>query len=276
MHPPYKHGVGYVYAEFPAALPAGSPWLEFDLGFRDGSTSRDGCRFRVSVEHEGKRAVVFDEVYAALGAWAPRQVDLSAYAGEEVAVRLEADVGANDDSYSDWACWGAPRITLGQDVLAVELYDEEPHLPILPAPAPLPGLTAAELGEAASAELRFETCGADAGAYESFVYFNGVALGPTPGSGTDTAWVPAAMPLDEEALATLAPMNDVVVRNPNRDYMKVRRFCVHFTLKDGRAGSSWIDAGPFTSARGWAYAEGEAVPVGADLPTARLKIAVER
>ena len=126
MHPPYKGGVGYCFAKFDVNLPEGKPMLEFALGFREGSSTQDGCVFSVLVIESDKENEVFKEQYATLGAWAERSVDLSPYAGKAVTLKLVTDVGPADNSSSDWALWGAPRIVMN-NVMKVEILDKRPQ-----------------------------------------------------------------------------------------------------------------------------------------------------
>ena len=277
MHPPYKTGVGYVFAAFDAQLPAGRPRLEFALGFRSGSTSQDGCVFKVLALDDAQETEVFSERYATLGAWARRSADLAPFAGCDVKLKIIVDVGPDDNSYSDWAAWGAPRVVMDETVLEVEVLPEKPESSFAPPPEPLEGLTRDDLATVVSASISMETAGVNTGEYASYVYFNGIKVGEAPPSTKgDTEWSPCKMPLTKEAIDTIAPLNIVVIKNPNRDYMKVRAFCLEFELADGRRGASWVDLGPYCSATGWEFEEGQSVPVGRDLPQVTLNIPVER
>ena len=42
--------------------------------------------------------------------WAPIEGDLSDFAGKTVRIKLISDVGKNDNSTGDWACWAEMRI----------------------------------------------------------------------------------------------------------------------------------------------------------------------
>jgi hypothetical protein len=274
-HPPYTAGVGYAFAVFDAALPESHPRLEFALGFRSGSTTQDGCIFKVVVLDQAKPAEIFSEPYATLESWARRSADLTAFAGRPVQIKLVTDVGPNNNSYSDWAAWGAPRIVMDDPAIAVEVMPEAPVARLAPPPEPLKGLTRADLAKVVKARLLMETAGVNDGSYTSYVYLNGVKIGATPTSASDTQWGPAEMTVPQEALATIGPVNAVVIRNPGSDYMKIRSLCLRFELADGRHGSSWIDLGPYCSAAGWAFEEGASVPVGRDLPTIILSIPIE-
>ncbi|MBN1342372.1 MAG: hypothetical protein JXQ73_06815 [Phycisphaerae bacterium] len=275
MHPPFKTGVGYTFAKIPVALPTGTPCLEFSLGFREGSTTTDGCLFKVVVIDKDEEREVFAKQYARLSQWSPQRVDLSAYAGKRICLKLIADVGPADDSNSDWACWGEPRITMGQDAMAVEIHETRPAPAFLPPPKPLKGLKAADLSRIVSAEVTLETAGVQIGQYASYLYLNGVKIGMTPPSTSDTVWQAGAVPVPKDALKTIGHTNRLVIKNPGRDSMKVRNLCLRFKLEDGCEGTSCVDVGPYTSAKGWLHAEGDSVEIGLDLPTMRLLVPVE-
>ncbi len=275
MHPPYKTGVGYAFASIPVKLPDGKPQLAFALGFREGSTTQDGCLFKVIVIGGKQEREVFAKQYATLEKWSHHKVDLSSFDGKAVTLKLIADVGPADNSYSDWACWGQPRVTLGEDVMAVEIHETQPAPAFLPPPEPLENLTAADLSRIASAKITLETAGVNGGKHTSYLYLNGVKIGATPLSKHDDKWTPGSVDVPPPVLKTIGPTNRLIIKNPGCDFMKVRKLCLRFALKDGRRGSSWVDVGPYTSANHWPYAEGKSVPVGADLPKVRLTISLE-
>ena len=276
MHPPYKTGVGYSFATIAVELPAGRPRLDFALGFRDGSTTIDGCLFKVVVIDGKKQAVVFAEQYSELAKWANRSADLAAFAGKSVVLKLITDVGPKDDSNSDWACWGQPRVVLDEDIVAVELHESRPAPLFAPPPVALADLRAADLSKIASADVRLETAGVNDGQYTSYVYFNDEKIGTTPTSSSDTAWNPGAVALSPEAVRTIGPKNRLFIRNPGHDCMKLRNICLHFALADGRHGSSRVNLGVFCSDQGWKYAEGTGVPLGRDLPVIDLPIPLSK
>lgn len=109
-HPPYKGGVGYAFGTFRVSLPEAPCVFETWIGFADGSTTRDGCVFSLQVKDGQEWQTVGKTQYAKLEAWRRFRADLSAFRGREVLLRLVADVGPDDNSTSDWACWGEPRI----------------------------------------------------------------------------------------------------------------------------------------------------------------------
>ncbi len=272
MHPPYQHGVGLTFAEFAVTLPAGRPRIDFALGFRAGSTTQDGCAFKAVFNDGLREQEVFSEQYATLNQWLPRTASLEAFAGKSGTLRLITDVGPADNSYSDWAVWGAPRIVMDEPAYQAALFEAPQPTLYGPAPAPLPGLTREDLRNVKSAKIALETAGVNGGEYASFLYFNGIKAGAVPESPSDVDWHAAELSLPAEALATLAPFNTLVIKNPGKDYMKVRALCLRFELADGRTGSSTIALGPWCSAAGWAHAEGESVSVGNDLTPLLLEI----
>lgn len=125
-HPPYKGGVGLAFAEFEAALPNEACEFETSVGFTDGSSTADGCLFSLDVRAGDKWETAGKLQFAELKRWMPFRADLSPFRGKKVALRLVTDVGPADNSSSDWAAWGEPRILLAGQRLAVEVLDKEP------------------------------------------------------------------------------------------------------------------------------------------------------
>lgn len=120
-HPPYIGGVGYTFGRFAVALPEERVFLKFSIGLRDGSASQDGVVFRIAAEGQGKeRRVVFEKHWQKTE-WSEESVDLSEFAGAKTTLTLITDVGPGDNSNSDWACWGEPRIVLTSKVMRLRL-----------------------------------------------------------------------------------------------------------------------------------------------------------
>lgn len=112
MHPPYKHGVGYVFAVFePVTLPK-SPLaaLRLQVGKGDGSDPGDGILYRVAVVASDGRETLVAEKHWTKHAWTPLEIDLARWAGQSIRIKLIADVGPADNSSGDWACWSDPQI----------------------------------------------------------------------------------------------------------------------------------------------------------------------
>ncbi|HUT33268.1 MAG TPA: hypothetical protein VNE39_07305 [Planctomycetota bacterium] len=125
-HPPYQGGVGSAFGEFEVALPDEACAFETLVGFTDGSSTADGCVFSVEVKAGEKWETAGKLQFGELKRWMPFRADLSSFRGKKVAIRLVTDVGPADDSNSDWAAWGEPRVVLAGDRLAVEVLDKEP------------------------------------------------------------------------------------------------------------------------------------------------------
>jgi len=125
-HPPYKGGVGSAFGEFEVALPDEACEFEALVGFTDGSTTADGCLFSLDVKAGKQWETVGKLLFGELKRWAPFRADLSRFRGKRVTLRLMTDVGPADNSSSDWAAWGEPRIVLAGERLAVEVLDREP------------------------------------------------------------------------------------------------------------------------------------------------------
>ena len=275
-HPPYGDKTGYVFSMWSVDLPEEPARLEFALGFRPGSTTQDGCVFKVVILEGDQETEVFSEQYQDLSAWGNRKVDLTPWAGKSVQVKMITDVGSADNSYSDWALWGAPRIVSATPMVKQVLMEEASQENFEMPPEACAEMEEQDLHRVADAYITLETAGVDGGRYKSYMYFNGIRLGATPASAGDMEWKPGTIALTPEALATLGPLNTVIIKNPNSDYMKVRRFCLHLELNDGRKCSSYIALGPWSSDAGWAHAEGFAVGVGYDLPPIRLDIPLKK
>jgi hypothetical protein len=130
-HPPYEGDNlgGLTYGEFPVTIPAtGKTVLRFAIGLRDLPDAAladadkvkplsDGVDFRIAIE--GKE--LFHEQWLR-GQWAHREVDLSAYAGKSVIVRLTTGPGPANDANWDWAIWGAPQVVNLGDAGAQPLH----------------------------------------------------------------------------------------------------------------------------------------------------------
>jgi len=266
-HPPYKGGVGYAVGEFEVALPDEACAFETYVGFSDGSSTADGCVFSVQVRVGDQTETVGTAEHATLERWKAFRCDLTKFRGKTVALRLVTDVGPQDNSSSDWAVWGEPRVVLAGERLLPEVFETKPILPIGPPPVRLEGLKAGDLATVVEAKVVLDGCGVDSGKYRSDVYLNGLLIGHTPGSTKgDTAWTEQqAVAVPPAALETIGPRNVVAIRNPRLDYFKVRRIHLWFRLADGREGTSAVVNGPLTTPPGWDHAEGILVPHGQEI-----------
>jgi hypothetical protein len=117
-HPPYVGGVGYAFADFaPIQLPTEPCELRLFVGLRDGGDPSDGVDFSVIVTDErGAAHEVLKENWSQR-AWKELSADLSAFAGQQVRLRLRADVGPKDNSVADWASWGEPVVRAQREIV---------------------------------------------------------------------------------------------------------------------------------------------------------------
>ncbi len=218
-HPPYKGGVGLAFGEFEVALPDEPCEFETLVGFADGSSTADGCVFSLQAREPpagskpagglaaGGWETVASIQFAELKRWMPFRADLSAFRGKKVALRLVTDVGPADNSSSDWAAWGEPRIALAGERLAVEVLDKEPAQPFSPPPVPLHGLKAADLKSIVEARVILDGAGVNHGEHTSHIYLNDVRVGITPASRSDTEWSGRQeVPVPAEALRVIGPL----------------------------------------------------------------------
>lgn len=122
MHPPYKGGVGTVFAEYRLKLPPTQPLrLNFFNAIRDSSAAEgksDGVTFRVWVGEEK-----LFERHTDAKVWTPGEADLGKFAGKEVILRLESHPGPKRNTSCDASYWGDPVVSAGE--APKPLSDEE-------------------------------------------------------------------------------------------------------------------------------------------------------
>jgi hypothetical protein len=182
-----------------------------------------------------------------------------------VRLQLISDVGPQDNSSGDWACWAEMRIESLQPVLQRTLEPGGEAYRREPPPLPLAGVTVADLRQAVRGKLHYDALGfSGGGEHGSYAVLNGLNMGwMTPAGGDETQGIWATgvtLPLTPQAIASLARHNTLAVSNPNKDYFKIRRFWIELELADGRRVSSDIAAATFTQPPSWPYAEGVLVP----------------
>ena len=109
-HPPYIGGVGYVsmFSE-PLAVRANQQFRAA-VGIRDGGDQSDGIAYKVIVVEENNTQTEAASVLHKDRQWAEISADLSPWAGKKVRLLLITDVGPNDNSSADWACWADLRL----------------------------------------------------------------------------------------------------------------------------------------------------------------------
>ncbi len=272
MHPPWRGGVGYAFVEYdPVRLPP-SPAAAFraEVGKRDGSDPGDGILFKIAVV-DGVRETVAAQRTVTGHEWATLEADLSQWAGKTVVIKLVSDVGARDNSAGDWACWAGMRIESRDAVLSRFLDPETEKYRSAPGPYPIHGVTMEELRKSRRGWLRYDGMGMEGGAstHACEITLNGVDLGRVTAAGGDETrgvWAEnAGIELPAEAISGLGRLNRVALKNPRRDYFKVRRFWIELELADGRKCSSNVATAVFTQPPGWPHAEGIKISFGEDI-----------
>lgn len=118
FHPPYAGGrVGTIAADYRLALPDIRPiLLDTGLAIRDHTAQEppsDGVTFRVEVASEGGEFETVFERHTTAKRWEDHTVDLSAYAGRTVTLRLLGDPGPKRDTTCDSAYWGNALLRVG-------------------------------------------------------------------------------------------------------------------------------------------------------------------
>jgi hypothetical protein len=117
IHPPWKGGWGTLWSDYRVALPTNTPiHLTFATAIRDshpGEPRSDGVEFRVqALDAAGTSRELFRR-FTDSKTWLPADVDLSAYAGQTVALRLWNGPGPKNDTTCDNGLWGDPRLIVG-------------------------------------------------------------------------------------------------------------------------------------------------------------------
>ena len=122
VHPAWRKGWGDVFLDFAIALPKRTPIaLDFATALRDTSGQEppsDGVEYRVLVNSDGAFKPLFTR-FSAARRWEAAHVDLSAYAGRQVTLRMVTDPGPAHNTVCDQAYWAEPALTAGP-VLAPE------------------------------------------------------------------------------------------------------------------------------------------------------------
>ncbi len=279
MHPPYKTGVGYVFALYEhVVLPAlnesrsgradSKAVVRCFIGKADGSDPGDGILFRVAVlDNKGKQTVLAEKQWIK-HAWTPLEGDLSPWAGQKVGIKLIADVGPADNSSGDWACWSGVRIEAVAPTMTLSIEDHPVSLRHEAGPHMVAGLSTADLRKARRGWFHYEGQGVGASApYISSVEINGLRVGNLPdsegGSESQNIWSKTmAVELPREVIEALSAVNQMEIHNPGNDSFKVRRFWIELDLEDGRKCSSRIATSVFSQPGNWAFAEGIGVKFG--------------
>jgi hypothetical protein len=117
IHPPWKGGHGTLWSDYRLTLPANAPVaLNFHTAIRDTleeEPTSDGVAFRVlALDAAGKERELFSR-FSDAKIWQPAEIDLSAYAGQTVTLRLWNGPGPKNDTTCDNGFWGDPSLLVG-------------------------------------------------------------------------------------------------------------------------------------------------------------------
>ena len=124
-HPPWREGTsGDVFGEWTLSMPdSPSINLEFDIGLPDSAIYSDGVTFVVSLQG----AEIFRQHYTERR-WQRINLDLTAYRGQGVTLRLTTTPGPNGHTGQDSARWGEPKIV--SELVDMQIGFFLPHPPI--------------------------------------------------------------------------------------------------------------------------------------------------
>ena len=116
MHPPWWATWGDVFLDYRVRLPDQTPvTLDFATAIRDNTSEEppsDGVEYSVLVSDSGTFKTLFTR-FSAGKRWEPAVVDLSAYAGREVTLRLMAGPGPAHNTTCDQSYWAEPTLVAG-------------------------------------------------------------------------------------------------------------------------------------------------------------------
>jgi hypothetical protein len=118
IHPPYRGGPGATWNDFKLALPSDQPAsLKFFTALRDHSATEpasDGTEFKVIVIDSALVEKALFTRFSDSKKWEPATVDLGAYAGQHITLRLWTGPGPKNNTTCDQCFWGDPVITVGR------------------------------------------------------------------------------------------------------------------------------------------------------------------
>lgn len=119
IHPPWSPEAGTAFCEWLVTLPDTRPLsVTFANAIRDSTPTEppsDGVLFRVwaGTDPTGADSRVIYENFTDAKVWAPGEVDLSAFAGKTILLRLESHPGPNKNTTCDSSYWAQPTVVAG-------------------------------------------------------------------------------------------------------------------------------------------------------------------
>jgi hypothetical protein len=116
VHPAWRTGWGDVFVDYRIVLPDQTPLaLVFATAIRDSTATEppsDGVEYRVLIGDGVDFKTLFTR-FSAAKHWEPANVDLSAYAGREITLRLVTDPGPAHNTACDQSFWAEPVLVSG-------------------------------------------------------------------------------------------------------------------------------------------------------------------
>lgn len=117
MHPPWREACGEVFLDYRIQLPdQKTVTLAFATAIRDNAPEEppsDGVEYSVLVNDGGAFKTLFTR-FSAAKRWELADVDLSAYAGREVTLRLMSGPGPAHNTTCDQSFWAEPTLVAGE------------------------------------------------------------------------------------------------------------------------------------------------------------------
>ncbi len=117
MHPPWRKAWGEVSVDYQVKLPSQTPiTLNFATAIRDHSaeeSASDGVEFTVLLK-DGSAFKTLSSRFSAAKRWETSALDLSAYAGREVTLRLMTGPGPAHNTSCDQSYWAEPTLVAGE------------------------------------------------------------------------------------------------------------------------------------------------------------------
>lgn len=130
MHVPFQSGAGRCWVDWTVDLPSATPLaLTFATALRhSGETEKlrsDGILYRISVADAAapREWKTLHEDFTDARRWKEGRVDLDAYAGRRILLRLESDPGPKRNTAFDHSWWAEPVLVSGRDGPAARRLD---------------------------------------------------------------------------------------------------------------------------------------------------------
>ncbi len=271
LHPPYSEGVGYSFICKTVTLPADYPVMfKCSVGKQDGSYLGDGIWFRLNLIDKNGKETQLAENSVQRHEWKDFQADLTPWQGQNITLKLISDVGPNDNSEGDWACWGDLRIETKEQLMLNQLVPNLDQFTMEADEGFVDGVSTEELRKARRGWLCYEGIGLDSNplSFQCTGSVNGVSIGPLAAAGGNelkSLWSKEIQnELPPEAIVNLNPTSYFELQNPRRDCFKLRRFRILLELADGRRVSSRIVSSVVSQPFDWLYSEGICLPFSED------------